>query len=138
MHLRKTSFAPPRIGAAISYKHRSAGGVEVCGVSVPPTGTVRDFGIGLLLEADMQLTGHVSSRCFRQQRIIKNCTRPLPLDAAKTAVVCFVITQVDRCNSLGVVHKGRPQKTTPFPTPSPCPQVSAFDQPPSHFADVRI
>src|SRR6218665_136281 len=31
--------------------------LEVCGVRVPPTGTVRDLGI--LLEADMQMTGHV-------------------------------------------------------------------------------
>src|SRR6218665_3042130 len=32
--------------------------LEVCGVRVPPTGTVRDLGI--LLEADMQMTGHVT------------------------------------------------------------------------------
>ena len=31
--------------------------LEVCGVRVPPTGTVRDLGI--LVEADLQITGHV-------------------------------------------------------------------------------
>ena len=34
-------------------------------------------------------------------------------------------------------HKGRPQKKTPFPTPTLCPQVSAFDQPPPLFVDVH-
>src|SRR6218665_2324153 len=35
-------------------------------------------------------------------------------------------------DSLGVIHKGRPQKMTHFLyPPSPCPQVSASDQPPS-------
>ena len=66
-----------------------------------PTGTVRYLGI--LLEADMQMTGHVRqlvSRCFRQLRLIKSCIRSLPFEAAKTAVPCFVIAQVDRCNSL--------------------------------------
>jgi len=75
--------------------------LEVCGVRVPPTGTVRDLGI--LLEANMQMTGHVRqlvSRCFRQLRLIKSCIRSLPFEAAKTVVACFVITQVDRCNSL--------------------------------------
>ena|SRR6218665_2706591 len=51
----------------------------------------------------MQMTGHVRqlvSRCFRQLRIIKSCIRSLPFEAAKTVVACFVITQVDRCNSL--------------------------------------
>src|SRR6218665_1063787 len=75
--------------------------VEVCGVRVPPTGTVRDLGI--LLEADMQMTCHVKqlvSRCFCKLRLIKSCIRSLPFQAAKTAVACFVITQVDRCNSL--------------------------------------
>src|SRR6218665_2559429 len=75
--------------------------LEVCGVRVPPTGTVRDLGI--LLEADMQMTGHARqlvSRCFRPLRLIKNCMRSLPFEAAKSAVVSFVITQVDRCNRL--------------------------------------
>jgi len=75
--------------------------LEVCGVRVPPTGTVRDLGI--LLEADMQMTCHVRqlvSRCFRQLRLIKSCIRSLPFETEKTAVACFVITQVDRCNSL--------------------------------------
>ena len=64
--------------------------LEVCGVRVPPTGTV---------EADMQMRGHVRqlvSRCFRQLRLIKSCIRSLPFEAAKTAVACFVITQMDR------------------------------------------
>jgi len=79
----------------------SAVPLEVCGVRVPPTGTVRDLGI--LLEADQQMTGHVRrfvSRCFRQLRLIKSCIRLLPTEAAKTAVACFVKTKVDRCNSL--------------------------------------
>jgi len=59
----------------------------VCGVHIPPTGTVRDLGI--LLEAHMQMTGHVRqlvSRCFRQLRLIKSCIRSLPFEEAKTAV----------------------------------------------------
>src|SRR5688572_3523850 len=40
------------------------------------------------------------SKCFRQLRLIRSCIRSLPFEAAKTAVVCFVVTQVDRCNSL--------------------------------------
>src|SRR6218665_1053057 len=75
--------------------------LEVCGVRMPPTGTVRDLGI--LLEADMQMTCHVRrlvSRCSRQLRLIKSCIRSLPFEAAETAVACFVIPQVDRCNSL--------------------------------------
>ena len=70
---------------------------------VAPTGTVRDLGIGLLLEPDMQMTGHVRqlvSRCFRQLWLLKSCIRSLPFEAVKTAVDCFVITQVDRYNSL--------------------------------------
>src|SRR6218665_1039063 len=81
--------------------HLRAVPLEVCGVRVPPTGTVRDLGI--LFEADMQMTGHVRqlvSRCFHQLRLIKSCIRSLPFEAAKTAVACFVLTQVDRCNSL--------------------------------------
>ena len=49
------------------------------------------------------MTGHVNQlvgRCFRQLRLIRSCIRSLPFEAAKTAVVCFVVTQVDRCNSL--------------------------------------
>jgi len=58
--------------------------------------------LGILLEADMQMTGHVRqlvNRCFRQL-LIKSCIRSLLFKVAKTAVTCFVITQVDRCNSL--------------------------------------
>src|SRR6218665_2390170 len=71
--------------------------LEVCGVRMPPTGTVR--GLGILLEADMQMRGHVRqliSRCFRQLRLIKSCKRSLAFEAAKTAVACFVIPQMDR------------------------------------------
>src|SRR6218665_1146152 len=77
--------------------------LEVCGVRVPPTGTVRDLGI--LLEADMQMTGH-GCKTARQQMLPpatvnqKLYIRSLLFEAAKTAVSCFVITQVDRCNSL--------------------------------------
>src|SRR6218665_1382165 len=49
------------------------------------------------------MTGHVKqlvSSCFRQLRLIKSCILSLPFQAAKTAVACFVISQVDRCNSL--------------------------------------
>src|SRR6218665_886844 len=57
----------------------------VCGVRVPPTGTVSELGI--LLEADLQMTGHIKqlvSRCFRQLRLIKSCIRSLPyFEAAK-------------------------------------------------------
>src|SRR6218665_1050712 len=49
---------------------------EVCGVHVPLTGTVRDLGI--LLEADMQMTCHVRwlvSRCSPHLPLINNCIR---------------------------------------------------------------
>jgi len=59
--------------------------------------------LGILFEADISMTRHVGltvSRCFRQLRLIKSCVRSLSFEAAKTAVVCFVVSQVDRRNSL--------------------------------------
>src|SRR6218665_3072570 len=62
--------------------------LEVCKVRVQPAaGTVRDLGI--LLEADLQMTGHVRqlvSRCFRHLQLIKSCIRSLPFEAAKTTI----------------------------------------------------
>jgi hypothetical protein len=75
--------------------------LNICGTSVRPSTAVRDLGV--LFEADMSMTRHVSlmvGRCFRQLRLIKSCVRALPFEAAKTAVVSFVVSQVDRCNSL--------------------------------------
>src|SRR5688572_14248731 len=75
--------------------------LEICGERLLPKGVVRD--LGAMLEADLSMTCHVRqmvSKCFRQLRLIRSCIRSLPFEAAKTAVVCFVTTQVDRCNSL--------------------------------------
>jgi len=48
--------------------------------------------------------GHVwqlISRCFLQLCLIKSFIQPLPFEAAKTAVSSyFIVTQVDRCNSI--------------------------------------
>src|SRR5688572_28956023 len=71
------------------------------GVRLPPSGAVRDLGV--LLESGLLMTGHVSQladRCFRLLRLIRSCIQSLPFEATKTAVVCFVVTQVDRCNNL--------------------------------------
>ena len=75
--------------------------LNVCGISLQPSVAVRDLGV--VFEADMSMTRQVNltvGRCFRQLRLIKSCVRSLPFEAAKTAVVCFVVSQIDRCNSL--------------------------------------
>ena len=48
----------------------------------------------------------------------------------------LLLADVLQGQPLGVVYEGRPQKW-PF-SYTPRPQVSAFDQPPTPFADVRI
>ena len=66
-----------------------------------PSEVVRDLGV--LLESDLSMTRHVGqlvSRFFRLLRLIKSCIRSLPFEAARAAVICFVVTQVDRSNSL--------------------------------------
>src|SRR5688572_6487190 len=56
-----------------------------------------------MFESDLSMSRHVGlmmGRCFRQLRLIKSCMKFLSFEAAKTAVVCFVVSQVERCNSL--------------------------------------
>lgn len=66
-----------------------------------PSTVVGDLGVEF--ESDMSMTRHVgrlADRFFRHLCLIRSCVRSLSFEAARTAVVCSAVPQVDRCNSL--------------------------------------
>src|SRR5688572_6474258 len=81
--------------------HLDTGALSVCGASIAPSTSVRDLGV--VLDNDLSMRRHVAwmvGCCFRQLRLIRSCIKSLPFEAARAAVAAFVISQVDRCNSL--------------------------------------
>ena len=75
--------------------------LNVCGVMIPPSTSVRDLGV--LLESDLSMRRHVAwtvGCCFRQLRLIRSCIKSLPFEAARAAIDAYVTSKVDKCNSL--------------------------------------
>lgn len=69
--------------------------------SIAPSTSVRDLGV--VLESDLSMRRHVTWTIgcyFGQLRLIRSCIKSLPFEAATAAVAAFVISHVDRCNSL--------------------------------------
>ena len=81
--------------------HLDTGELSVCGALIRPSTSMRDLGV--LLESDLSMRRYVAwtvGCCFRQLRNIRSCIKSLPIWAAKAVVAAFVISRVDRCNSL--------------------------------------
>jgi len=71
------------------------------GATIQPSSTVRDLGVILDPELSLGLhINHLVSRCFHQLRGIRSSVRALPMEAAKTVVNSFIVSEVDYCNSL--------------------------------------
>src|SRR6218665_2263758 len=88
--------------------HLDTAELSVCGALIRPLTTVRDLGV--LLYSDLSMRRHVAwtvGCCFRQLRLIRSCSKSLPLGAA---VAVFVIQRVDSYNSL---LAGEPSGRTP-------------------------